>query len=154
MTLKEKIRSDTKNALKARAETRLSTLRLLLAAVSNKEIELRKKDVGLSDEEVLDVVKSESKKRRDSITEFKKGGREDLVKKESEESEILSEYLPPELPDEEVARIIDEAIRETGAASQADFGKAMKTAMAVLKGRVSGDRVSNLLRQKLAKQSQ
>ena len=151
MTLKEKIQTDTKDALKARARTRLSTLRLLLAAVSNKEIELRKKDVGLSDGEVLDVIKSESKKRRDSITEFKKGGREDLVKKETEELGILSEYLPPELPDEEVVRIIDEAIRETGAVGQAGFGQAMKTAMAILKGRVSGDRVSNLLRQKLTK---
>lgn len=149
MTLKEKIQSDTKEALKARDSLRLSTLRMLVAAVSNKEIELQKKDIGLSDEEVLEAIKSESRKRKDSIAEFKKGGRNDLVEKESKELGILSGYLPPELPDGEVSRILDEAIRETGATRPADFGKAMKSAMVILKGRASGDRVSGLLREKL-----
>lgn len=138
-----------KAALKAREHRRLSTLRMLIAAISNKEIELQKKNIGLSDEEVLEVIKTESKKRKDSIIEFKKGGRMDLVEKESGELEILLEYLPPELPDSEVSRIIEDAVRETGAARPADFGKVMKSAMVILKGRASGDRVSALLKKKL-----
>lgn len=151
MNLKEKIQIDMKESMKARNVLRLSVLRMLVAAISNKEIEFQKKDIGLSDEEVLDVLKSESKKRRDSIAEFQKGGRADLVEKESKELEVLSEYLPPELSDGEVLRIIGDAIRETAAAGPADFGKAMKQAMAVLKGRAYGDRVAKILRDKLGK---
>lgn len=149
MNLKEKIQLDMKGSMKARDTLRLSVLRMLMAAISNKEIELRKKDIGLSDAEVLGVLKSESKKRKDSITEFQRGGRADLVEKESKELKILSEYLPPELSDDEVLRIVTDAIRETGASGPADFGKAMKQAMSVLKGRASGDRVSRILREKL-----
>src|SRR3989344_7457626 len=107
MNLKEKIQTDMKESWRAQDVLRLSTLRMLVAAISNKEIELRKKDSGLSDEEVLDVVKSESKKRKDSMVEFGKGGRSDLVRKESDELKVLLEYLPPELSDEETSRILD-----------------------------------------------
>lgn len=151
MNLKEKIQLDMKGSMKARNTLRLSVLRMLIAAISNKEIELRKKDIGLSDEEVEGVLKSESKKRKDSITEFQKGGRADLVEKESKELEILSEYLPSELSDDEILRIVADSIRETGAVGLADFGKAMRQTMIILKGRASGDRVSKILRDKLGK---
>lgn len=149
MDLKEKIRIDMRESLRARDTLRLSVLRMLNAAILNKEIGLQKKDVGLSDPEVLGVLRAESKKRKDSITEFQKGGRVDLVEKESKELEILSGYLPPELPDDEVLRIVTAAVRETGATGPADFGKVMKQAMIILKGRASGDRVSKVLSDKL-----
>ena len=141
-----------KASMKAKNAVKLSTLRMLIAAIANKEIELRKKDIGLSDEEVLEVIKSESKKRKDSISEFQKGQRPDLVERESKELEFLLEYLPPEIPDDEISRVIGEAMRETGAKGPQDFGQAMKVVMSVLKGRASGDRISKMLREKLGSQ--
>ena len=139
------IRDNLKTALKERDAFRASVLRMALAAVSNKEIQLLKKGVGLSDEEVREVIRAEVKKRKDAAAEFSKGGREDLVVKETKEAELLSAYLPPEMSDEEIARIVKEGIREAGATSKADFGKVMKTVMPVLKGKASGDRISAIL---------
>lgn len=147
--LKSKIAEDRKNALKSGNSTRLSTLRMLTAAITSKEIELRKKDVGLSDEEVLGVIAAEAKKRKDSVAEYAKGGREDLAKKEEAELKILQEYLPPELPDDELLRVILAGIREAGAKSEADFGKVMKIVMPTLKNKASGDRISATLRREL-----
>lgn len=149
--LKSKIAEDQKNALKSGAAARLSTLRMLAAAITTKEIELRKKDLGLSDEEVLGVVSGEAKKRKDAILEYQKGGRSDLAQKEEAELKILQEYLPPELPDEELLRIVLGGIRETGAQSEADFGKVMKAIMPTLKNKASGDRISATLRKELKK---
>src|SRR3989344_1059675 len=105
MALKQKLSEDLKSALKQKNEVRVSSLRMVLAAVANKEIEIRKKDIGLSDEEVLEALSSEVKKRKDSVVEFKKGGREDLVAREVAELAVLKGYLPAEMPDEEVRRI-------------------------------------------------
>ena len=136
--------------MKAREEVRLSTLRMLSSAVANKEIELRKKDVGLSDQEILEVVSSEVKRRKDAITEFKKGGREDLANKENEELKILLPYLPPEISDADLIRIVKDGIREVGAKSPENFGTVMKAVMPTLKGKASGDRISQALRKELA----
>lgn len=149
--LKQKISDDLKAALKAKDQLRLSTLRLLSASIANKEIELRKKELGLSDGEVLEVISSEAKRRKDAATEFQKGGREDLAKKEEAEFEMLAEYMPPEIPDEELFRIINDGVRETDAKSAGDFGKVMKIIMPSLKGRASGDRIAKALRTKLEK---
>lgn len=150
MTLKQKLSEDLKDALKKKEEVRVSSLRMVLAAVANKEIEIRKKDIGLSDEEVLEVLLSEVKKRKDSVVEFKKGGREDLVAREEEELAALKGYLPEEMPDEEIARVVKDGIRECGAGGMSDFGKVMKVIMPVLKGRADGDRVSAVVREALA----
>lgn len=157
-SLKHKIASDLKTALKKGEELRLSTLRLLVAAVSNKEIELRKKDVGLSDQEILDTIASEAKKRKDAAVEYQKGGREDLAKKETEELKILREYLPPEISDDDLLRIVRDGVREAslptgkaGAVSEKDFGKVMKIIMPTLKGRASGERISRALKDELQK---
>jgi len=153
MTLKEKINEDIKSALKSGDSLRLSVLRMLNAAISNKEIELRKKDLGLSDAEVLEAVSSEAKKRRDAASEFKNGKRADLAQKELDELKILSLYLPPEISDEELLRIIEGGIREAGAANAGDFGKVMKIIMPSLKGKASGDRIAKMLQATLAKSS-
>lgn len=146
-TLKQKLNQDLKEALKNKDETRVSVLRMVLSSVLNKEIELRKKDIGLSDGEVLEVFSSEVKKRKDSVTEFEKGGRFDLAEREKKELEILKDYLPPEMPDEEIIRIVKEGIRETDAKSGEDFGKVMKAAMLILKGKAAGDRVTRIVRE-------
>jgi|SRR3989338_64067 len=157
MNLKSKITEDQKRALKSGDALRLSVLRMLAAAVANKEIELRKKDVGLSDPEVLEAVLSEAKRRKDAAAEYKKGGREDLAKKEEAELKILQEYLPPEISDEDLVRIIESGIREAGiqpgADSEKDFGKVMKTIMPTLKNKASGDRISKMLKAKLSQLS-
>lgn len=150
MTLKQKLSEDLKDALKKKDEVRVSSLRMVLAVVVNKEIETRKKDIGLSDEEVLEVLLSETKKRKDSVTEFRKGGREDLVAIEEKELAILKNYLPAEMPDEEIKRIVKDGLRESGAGSMSDFGKVMKVIMPILKGRADGDRVSSMVREALA----
>lgn len=149
MSLKQTIRDGIKDALKQKDEARLSTLRMLSSAITNKEIELRKKDVGLSDEEVVEVLQSEAKKRKDAIEEFRKGKRGDLVAKEEKELIVISSYLPPEMPDDELQSRIEEGIREANAKSMADFSNVMKVIMPVLKGKASGDRVSRLVKEHL-----
>lgn len=149
MSLNNQLKSDLKEAMRAKDELRLSVLRMLSASITNKSIELLKKDEGLSDEEILDVVKSEVKKRKDAVEEYKKGGRQDLSAKEEKEMNILISYLPPELSNEEIRRAIEEGVRETGASGPQDFGKVMKVIMPALKGKVSGDRVATLLKERL-----
>lgn len=153
-TLKQKIAENQKNAMKAGDATRLSTLRLLGASIANKEIELRKKDIGLSDEEILDVIGAEARKRKDAIAEYTNAGRSDAAHKESAELAILQEYLPPEISDEDILRIVQGGIRETGATSEKEFGKVMKAIMPLLKGKASGDRISKALKESLSKASQ
>lgn len=151
MSLKQQIIEDQKLALKEGRKEELSTLRMLLSAISNKEIDLRKKDIGLSDSEVLDTINSEVKKRKDAVFEYKKAGREDLAQKEGEELNILKKYLPPEIGDEDLIRIVRDGIRETGAGSAADFPKVMKAIMPTLKGKASGDRIANAVKNELSK---
>lgn len=151
MTLKQQIAEDQKLALKKGMGDELSTLRMLTSAISNKEIDLRKKDIGLSDSEVLDVLNSEAKKRKDAIEEYKKADRSDLADKEEREFNILKKYLPPEISDEDLIRIIRDGIREVGAATLADFPKVMKAIMPTLKGKASGDRISEAVKKELVK---
>lgn len=147
--LKQKITEDLKQSLKSGDALRLSTLRMLSAAIANKEIELRKKDTGLSDDEVLAVINSEMKKRRDAAAEYKKGGREESAKKEEAEAAILKEYLPPEIPEEELREMIKKAITESGAKDIKDFGKVMKLIMPQVKGRAGGAKISQILKEEL-----
>ncbi len=144
--LKDKLREDLKSALKAKDEKKSSTLRMLMASIQNKEIELVKKDEGLSDDEILSVIKSEVKKRNDAVTAFNDGGRPELAENEKQELSILQVYLPPELPDEEIEKTVKETIKELSAGPQ-DFGKVMKEAMAKLKGQAGGDRVSKKVKE-------
>src|SRR3989344_595705 len=133
--LKEKLESDLKNALKAGESRRISVLRMAISAIRNKEIEKMKKDTGLSDDEVMAILQTEIRKRRDSVVEFRKGGREELAKNEEAEIVMIQPYLPADATDDDIEKAVRAAIQETLSASPADFGKAMKAAMAKLKGR-------------------
>ena len=148
--LKEKIVSDLTAAMKQGDAAKRSTLRMLLAAVHNMEIDRRKKDVGLSDEEVVEVIRSEVKKRHDAAQEFEKGGRGERAEEERAEAAILSLYLPPDLPEQDLMRIVEEGVRAADAHTEHDFGSVMKQVMPLLKGRTSGDRISTAVRAVLA----
>lgn len=149
MSVEALLRDDLNRALREKNAARAGTLRMLFAAIKNKEIEERKKDVGLGDEEVILVLQKEAKKRKDSIAEFEKGGRKDLADKERSELAVIEEYLPKEISDEEILRVVHDGIREFGSPTAADFGALMKIIMPTLKGRASGDRITRLVREAL-----
>ena len=149
--LKKQLSDYLKSALKKGEALRVSTLRMVSSSIANKEIELRKRDIGLSNQEVLDVISSEAKKRKDAAEGFKKGGRAELAEKEMEELSILKTYLPPEISDEDLLRIIKDGIREAGTTDVKDFAKVMKVIMPTLKGKASGDRISRALKSELEK---
>jgi uncharacterized protein YqeY len=144
--LREKIATDMRDAMKAREQLRVATLRMLMAAVKNTEVE---KLHELSDDEVLEVVVREAKRRRESIDAFKQGGRDDLVQKEGDELAVLEAYLPERLSDEELAKLVDEAIAETGASTPKQMGGVMKALMPKVRGRADGAEVSALVKGKL-----
>jgi uncharacterized protein len=136
------------DAMRRQAAPRLSALRMLKAALMNREVE---KSRALDDAESRQVVASLVKQRRDSIEQFQKAGRQDLVDKETAEIAVLEEYLPPAADPAVVERAVAEAIAETGAASSKDMGRVMKAAMARLAGQtVDGRVVNELVRKKLA----
>ncbi|QQG45810.1 MAG: GatB/YqeY domain-containing protein [Candidatus Niyogibacteria bacterium] len=147
--LKKRLEDELKIAMKAGETLKVSVLRMILSAIANKEIEVLKKEVGLSDEEIIDVLSKELKKRKDAVREFLKGGRQEMASKEEKEGEMISAYLPQEISDEDLKRIVVDSVRETGAKGAGDFGKVMKAAMAVLKGKASGDRVAEAVKEKL-----
>ncbi len=147
MTLAEKVEKDLVAAMKAREELRLSVLRMAKTALKNKQVELGKP---LSDEQAMAVLRTLVKQRRDSVDQFRKGGREDLATKEEAETEILQAYLPAEASEEEISDAIAAAIVETGAAGPQDLGKVMKAAMQKLAGKnADGKRVNQMVRAKL-----
>ena len=147
MSLKDKILQDMKEAMKARDRLRLSTLRLLVSQIKNREIDAKGE---LKDDEVLVLTRKAVKQRLDSISQYEKGGRQDLADKERAEMEILKAYLPEELSREALLAIIDEAISATGAHSPKDIGKVMKEVMPKVKGRADGKVVNELVRKRLA----
>jgi uncharacterized protein YqeY len=138
--LHEKIGAEIAAAMKARNASRLSALRMLKAAVMNKGVE---KGRDLDDAEILQVVASLVKQRRDSIEQFAKAGRTDLVEKETRELGVLQEYLPPAATADEIAAAVAEAIAETGASSPKDMGKVMKAVMPKLAGKNADGRAVN-----------
>jgi hypothetical protein len=147
MNLNEQIGADITAAMKAKDATRLSALRMLKAAVMNKGVE---KGRDLEDAEVLQVVASLVKQRRDSIDQFSKAGRTDLVDKESGEVAVLEHYLPPAATAEELEAAVTAAIAESGATSPRDMGKVMKAVMPKLAGKnADGKAVSEAVRRKL-----
>jgi hypothetical protein len=147
MGLNAKVGADIAAAMKAKDAPRLSALRMLKAAIMNKSVE---KGRDLEDAEVLQVVSALVKQRRDSIEQFAKAGRTDLVDKETAEVGVLEQYLPPAVPAEEIEAAVSEAIAETGAASPKDIGKVMKAVMPKLAGRnADGRLVNDAVRRKL-----
>ncbi len=148
--LKDQLRDDLNTALKARDALRTSVIRMVLAAITKAEV-AGKEARELSDDEVLDVLTSEAKKRRESATAFDEGNRPEMAAKEREEAKILAEYLPAALTDDEVAAIITDAIAKTGAATEGmkAMGKVMGIVTAATKGRADGSAVAAEVKRQL-----
>jgi uncharacterized protein YqeY len=147
MTLKEKITEDMKAAMRAKESARLSTIRLLLAAMKQKEVDER---VVLQDADVLSIIEKMLKQRRESIAQFEKAGRNDLADGEKAEIAVLTAYLPAQLGEAEVAEAIAAAIRESGAAGPKDMGKVMGLLKSRLAGRTDMGKLSGLVKARLA----
>jgi uncharacterized protein len=147
MTLQEKIQSHLAEAMRSKNQLRLSVLRMMKTAVKNKEVEKMK---ALDETEVIAVLNTLVKQRKDSVEQFRKGSREELAQKEEAEIKIIEEYLPAAASDDEIRRAVEEAIQETGSASMKDMGKVMKATMSRLAGKTAdGSRVSQLVKEKL-----
>ena len=148
MSLEQTLSADIVTAMKAKDQTRLTALRMLKTALTNKNIE---KGRALDAAEELQVVSMLVKQRRDSIEQFTKGGRQDLADKEQAEIGVLTGYLPAAASDEDVSAAVAGAIAETGATSAKDMGKVMKAVMAALAGKtVDGKKVSEAVKARLA----
>ena len=146
MGIREQIDEDIKAAMKSGAKDKVSALRMLSAALKNKQIDKR---APLQDSEVLDTVRSLIKQRKDSIEQFTKGGRQDLVDKETAEVVVLEVYLPQQLGREEVEKLVREAVAQTGAQGAKDMGKVMKALVPLIAGRADNKLVSELVKSSL-----
>jgi uncharacterized protein len=149
MTLRERLEAEMKAAMKARDDLRLQVIRGVKSAVKYREVE-GDKAVVLDEPGILQVVGSEIKKRRDSVEQFRAGGREELARKEEAEIAVLQELLPAQLSAEELARKVDEAVARVGAKGPRDMGAVMKALLPEVQGRADGKAVSELVKQKLA----
>jgi uncharacterized protein YqeY len=147
MSLRDRLTEDLKLAMKARDQLRMDVIRMIKAAVLNKEVELKK---DLDDAEMSRIMTTMIKQRKESVEQFEKGQRAELAAKERQEISIIETYLPKALSAEELAQAVDAVIRETGATSAKDMGLVMKAVMARLAGQsVDGKSVSDLVRSKL-----
>lgn len=144
--MKQQIQQELREALLQKDEVKTSVLRMLLAAFVNKE---KEKGTELTLEQAQAIVQSEAKRRKESIEAFEKGGRQDLAGKEKAELEILKKYLPEQLSEEEVRKLVAEAIGETGATNPQDIGKVMAAVMPKLKGKADGALVNAIVKESL-----
>jgi len=164
MSLKEKIQQDVKKAMQEKEELKLSVLRMVLSSMLNKEKDKRAKlnKAGeeeskldemskLTDEEAMEIVSTEVKKRKDSIEQYKKGEREDLAENEKKELEILMDYMPEQMEEDEVRKIVKEKIEELGISNQQETGKLMGAVMPQFKGKADGNMVSKIVQEELNK---
>ncbi len=142
----EKLQKDMIEAMKNHEKERLTVIRMVKAAMAQERIDHKKEE---NDELLIDVVNKQIKMRKDSITEFEKGGRQDLIDKTQAEIDVLMNYLPEQLSHEEVLKIIDEIFKEVNPTGPKDMGKVMGPAQAKLKGRADMKEVSSIIREKL-----
>jgi hypothetical protein len=149
MSLKDKIQEDLKQAMLAKEEQKLSTIRMLKSAIQYFEIQKGGAGYEATDEDVIEIVGREIKKRRESIEMFEKGGRQELADKEKSELELLQTYLPEQLSEEDVRSLVEEAVAQTGATTMQDMGKVMGALMPKTKGKADGQMVSQIVREKL-----
>lgn len=145
MSLKKKISDDFTKAFKNKETAKKDVLSLLNSEIKNKEIELGKRDEGLSDQEVICVIQKAVKQRKDSVRQYKDGGREELAKSEQQEIDVLQEYLPKQLSDEEVEQKIKKIVDESGAEGMSDMGMVMGRSMADLKCQADGSKVKEIV---------
>jgi len=146
MSLKDRILQDVKDAMRAKDKPRLATLRLITAAIKQQEIDER---IELDDAQVLALLDKMCKQRRESISQFEKAGRDDLIAQEVSELELIQTYLPEQLGEDEIVVLIDEAMATTGAASIKDMGKVMGQLKPKLQGRADMGAVSAMIKAKL-----
>lgn len=147
---KVKIQEELKSSMLAHDEGKTSVLRLLLASLKNYEIQKGGAGYEASEDEIIQVIGKEAKQRKDSIEEYKKANRQELVNKEQKELEILETYLPEQMEEDEVKTIVKQAISETGATTIADMGKVMGALNSKLKGKTDMGIVSKLVKEKLS----
>ncbi|GAA0330869.1 GatB/YqeY domain-containing protein [Oceanobacillus sp. FSL W7-1293] len=147
MTLLDRLNQDMKQAMKNKDKETLSVIRMVKASIQNESIKLGKDT--LSEDEELTILSREVKQRKDSLQEFKNAGREDLVEKTEKELEILEQYLPKQLSDEELTSIIQETIKEVNADSMKDMGKVMGSVMPKVKGQADGTKIKQIVEQQL-----
>ena len=147
MALKERITEDMKSAMRAGEKDRLATIRLVLAAIKQKEVDER---IALDDTQVLAVIEKMVKQRKESVAQFEAGGRADLVAKENAELAVLTAYLPEQLSDAEVDALVAKAIADTGAASLKDMGKVVAQVKSAAAGRADMAAVSARVKAKLS----
>ena len=142
MPLKEKLMEDLKHAMKSKSKVKKDTVTMVRAAIKQREVDER---IELSDTEIVDIIAKQIKQKKDSIPDFEKGSRQDLVDLTNEEIKILLEYLPPQLSDEDLESIVKEAIEATGAQSKKDMGKLMAFIMPKVKGKADGKHVNEIV---------
>ncbi|MBD3224822.1 MAG: GatB/YqeY domain-containing protein [Caldithrix sp.] len=148
MSIEAQINADMKNALKNGDKAVLATLRSLMAQIKDARIKKGREQV-LDDKEVIQVINNAAKKRREAIEMYQKGKRDDLVQKESKELEVIKSYLPQQLSEEEITRMIAETIDQVGATQSKDLGKVMGVLMPKLQGKADGKAVQNMVRERL-----
>ena len=149
MNLKSRIQEDMKNAMRSGLKNELKVIRLILSSI--KQIEIDKKITIDDDEQILDILNKMVKQRKDSISQFQKGGREDLAQIEIDEIKIINRYLPEELSESELASIISDAIEESNAEDIKNMGSVMSIIKDKTKGRADMSKVSNIVRERLTK---
>ncbi|AQY51191.1 hypothetical protein PWEIH_12010 [Listeria weihenstephanensis FSL R9-0317] len=148
MSLLDQLNEDMKQAMRAKEKEKLSVIRMLKAALQNEAIRLGTDDLSPDDE--VTILSREMKQRRDSLNEFEKADRADLVEKLQDEIVIVEAYLPKQLSEEEIAEIVKVTIEEVGATSPADFGKVMTAVMPKVKGKADGNAVNKFVKQYLS----
>ena len=149
MNLKDVIQEDMKAAMRGKEEMRLSTIRMLKSAIQYYEIQKGGAGYEATDEDVVEVAGREIKKRKEAIELYEKGNRQELADKEKAEMEVLQKYLPEQMSEDDVKKLIDDAIASTGASTMQDMGKVMGILSPQIKGKADGGMVSSLVRSKL-----
>ncbi len=142
-----KLQEEMKAAMKSGDKDKLSTIRMLISEIKKVQIDSKKE---LSDDEIIQILQRYIKQRKEAYTQYEQAGRKDLADKELKEIEIVKQFLPPELSEEELIKIIEDTIREVGASSIKDMGKVVKAVMEKVKGRAEGAVVSKLVKEKLS----
>lgn len=148
---KQQLRDELKQAMLAKDAFKTSILRMVISAIGYAEIEKGGAGYEASEADVLEVIQKQVKQHKDSIEQFRAGGREDLVEKEAKELEFLQKYLPAQMGEEEVRKLVADAVKQTGAKSPADMGKVMGALMPKVKGKADGSIVSKIVREELGK---
>ena len=147
MSLKDKLMEDLKDAMKNKNEVKKNTITMIRAAIKQIEVDKR---VELEDNDVIDIISKEAKKRKDALAEFEKAGREDLINQTNEELAIIKAYLPEELSEEELTQIIEDTIKEVGAETMKDMGKVMQAVKTKTAGRADGKTINEIVKAKLS----